>query len=138
MQKLAMLSVERELDLVVLSAVGDAEGPQAGYVRLAVSSRKSFETMVENFALYRAYPVVAHMAHVVSGKTAGLRVKSAIETRLKMGGRHARASWFRVDGPEVLKLSAVIAEQERVALMTAAQADERELKALAKIMDKMR
>lgn len=135
MQKLAILSVERSLDLVVVYAIGDATGPAVDHLRFGVSARKSFATLMENFALYRSAPIVAHVECVVSGKAAGLRLKSAVEASLKENGRHIRASWFRVSGEEALRAMVEQSAGEGVRVLTQDEASELEQKALNKLMD---
>ena len=131
-----MLQVERELDLVVLYAAGDATGPSAGDVKIGLSVRRAVPEELKSMRSYRSSEIVVHFAHVITGRGRGLRLKTALEYELGCRGRHLRNSWWNAGGI-VSDLVIQLAGDERIDLMTADEARALELEKLHKKMDDM-
>ena len=57
---LRKLQVEQELEITVVYAIADRDGPLAGEIKIGVSSRKAYPGELEKFRTYRATEIVAH------------------------------------------------------------------------------
>lgn len=126
--------VEQELDLVVIYAVGDASGPSAGDVKIGLSIRRAFAEEIKVMRGYRSAELTVHFAHVIRGRSCGLRLKTALECELKDHGRHVRNSWWQAS--DVVSCAVVrLAKGEHIRLMTADEATALELEKLHKKMD---
>lgn len=119
---------------MVVYAIGDSDGDASDQIRVGIASKRSFPTMVKNFAIYRAHMIVAHVEAYIRGETAALRFKSEIEHRLTADGRNIRASWWRASGEFAAALAREVAESEHVDVMTEGQASDLER---AKLIEKM-
>jgi hypothetical protein len=121
-QECAKRLAELELDLVVIYAIGDGDGPLRGEVKIGLSSRRAFAEEVKAARVYRSSEVVTHFAHVVRGRAVGLRLRSALEASLRSTGRHKRNSWWAISGDDACVRVLECARTEKIELLTDSEA----------------
>lgn len=127
--------VERELELRCLYCVGDEAGPLAGEVSLGVSSRKALAGALETAQRWRSEKLTIHFQHVIRGEGALLRLKAGLENNWHPGWK--RGSWWEKDGKAAALEVVACAADERVPLLTDAEADELERKKLQEVFNRI-
>lgn len=125
--------IERELDLSVFYVVGDGEGPLSGELRIATATRRAYAGEVKKMRTYRSASVVVHVECYVRGKASVLRLKSAVEQCLRDARRHIRGSWWRVSADEISRIVQACAVDERIRVMSEADARNLETEELRRI-----
>lgn len=118
MHKLIWIEVERELELTVLYAVGDADGPLSGEVKIGISGRKAFEEEMRAIRGYRSRDIARHIEVVIRGKGRAAMVKSAVEQYLRTRDRHIRAAWWRAEADDLAAQCDSIARALSIPLMS--------------------
>jgi len=135
-QDAALLKIiERELELRCLYCVGDEAGPLACEVSLGVSSRKSLGGAIETAQRWRSEKLIVHFQHVIRGEGALLRLKAGLENHWRPGWR--RGSWWEKDGKAAALEVVAFAADERVPLLTDAEADELEKLKLQEVFNRI-
>lgn len=129
-----MLKVERELELRVIYAIGDASGALANEVRLGVSSLRAYPDVLKAAQTWRSEPIREHFAHVIRGAAMASHLRSNVETMLRSSGVHKRASWWLVDGATVEDAVVSAAESSGVRLLTRTEAAGLEMERMHEIM----
>jgi hypothetical protein len=126
---------DRELELRILYCVGDEAGPLAGEISLGISSRRALGGALETAQRWRSEKLIVHFQHVIRGEGALLRLKAALESNWRPGWK--RGSWWEKDA-NAAKLEVVaLAAEERIPLLTDAEADELEAKKLQEVFTRI-
>lgn len=127
--------VERELEFRVLYCIGDESGEQSHLVSLGVSGRKNLAGSFETAQRWRSEKLTVHFQHVIRGEGALLRLKAGLENSWRQSWR--RGSWWEKDGKAAALEVVVCAADERVPLLTDAEADELEVKKLQEVFNRI-
>lgn len=130
-QDAALIKIrDRSLELRVLYCIGDESGPLAGEVSLGVSGRRNLSGSIETAKRWRSRDVIIHFQHIIRGEGSLLRLRAELESRW---GPKIRGSWWERDGNTAALDVVAVAAEERIPLLTDAEADELEERELQEV-----
>lgn len=109
--------VDLRLELVVLYAVGDADGPCAGHVKIGVSTRAAYASEMKTLRNYRSSEVVTKYETIVSGKGRAELLKTALLAALGDKG-FAYRSWRSANDGEIAAIVGNLSTTYGVALLS--------------------
>lgn len=130
-----MLAAEQRAEIVVLWALGDADGPLDSEVKIGLTTRRAFQSQVTAMSAARARKLARRVEVYIQGQAAGLRLRAALEHHLSVHGMEIDRPWFRVRLDQISALVSLLAAAEHVSIMSEDEAKSVEQREFMKIMD---
>lgn len=113
--------VDTNLELCVLWAARDADGPSAGEVKIGVSTRSAIREEVKKMRQYRAADVIVVFEAIISVRGKAEQVRKGVLNALVANGR-AYKSWRTATDGELIATVGKVAATVGVRLMTKEEA----------------